>query len=150
MTGRRWERKLVRLLESEGWRTVPAGSSGSGTSLDRPDLVIGNAHVDLPPLGIEAKTTSNKARTIDETEAKQLRRWCDGFGAEPVIAVYWKRPNAGGKDYGGWWFRRLEDVRRSPSINADGGHHLRPRREDREEWAGMRDLNAGRLNGGNQ
>lgn len=145
MTGRRYERKLVRLFEENGWGTLPSGSSGSGTDFDRPDLLVGNATVDMPALGIEAKTTRQDAYTITEAEAEQLRRWCSNFGAAPVIAMYWKGPKGGNVSYGGWYFRRLSEVRRSPAENDSGGHNLRPRRENRETWAQISDLNAGRL-----
>lgn len=145
MTGRRWERKLVQLFESHGWATLPSGSSGSGTDFDRPDLAVGKSGSGLPPLGGEAKTTRDDAYTIREAEADQLRRWCERFGAVPVVAMYWKGPPGGNVSYGGWYFRRLGEVRRSPSENADGGHHLRPRREDRHEWAQIDDLDAGDL-----
>lgn len=143
MTGRRYERKLVQLFESEGWATLPSGSSGSGTDFDRPDLAVGNAAAGLPPLGIEAKTTRDDAYTIKESEVDQLEAWCEAFGAVPVIAMYWKGPQGGNTSYGGWYFRPAEEVRRSPAENADGGHHLRPRRGDRGEWGQIRHLNAG-------
>lgn len=146
VTGRRWERKLVRLFEENGWGTLPSGSSGSGTDFDRPDMLVGNTTSGVgAPLGIEAKTTAKDAITIRESEGDQLERWCANFGAAPVIAVYWKGPPGGNVSYGGWWFRELREVRRSPAENADGGHHYRPRREDRHGWASIDDLNDGRL-----
>ena len=148
MTGRRYERKLVRLFDDHGWRYVKSPSSGSGRTDDQPDLVVGKAPLGVPPLGIEAKTTAKDAYTIAEAEADQLRRWCEGFGAAPVIAMYWKGPAGGNVSYGGWWFLGLSEVRRSPSKNSGGGHHLRPRREDRHLWAGIGDLDEGRLMAG--
>lgn len=147
MTGSRYERKLIRLLREDGWRFVRSPSSGSGRTDDQPDIVASSSAVDLPPLGVEAKSTQKDAYTIKAAEADQLRRWCEGFGAAPVIAVYWKRPDGGGKDYGGWWFRGLPEVRRSPVENKRGEHHLRPRREDRHDWLSVSDLTAGRLPG---
>lgn len=149
MTGRRYERKLVKLFEENGWGTLPSGSSGSGTDFDRPDVVVGDASVvGLPTMGIEAKSTRKNAYTIDRSKADQLIRWCTNFGAMPVIAVYWKGPPGGNVSYGGWYFRRVSEVRRSPAENDEGTYHLRPRREDRHDWAQMDDLNAGRLTAG--
>lgn len=148
MTGRRYERKLVRLFDDHGWAYVPSPSSGSGRSDDQPDMVVGKSSLEMPPLGIEAKTTGKDAYTIEEGEADQLRRWCDAFGAAPVIAMYWKGPAGGNVSYGGWWFLGLEEVRRSPSENGSGGYHLRPRREDRHMWASIDDLDGGRLMAG--
>jgi Holliday junction resolvase len=146
MTGRRWERKLARLFDDNGWAFVKSPSSGSGRADDQPDLVAAKAAGGLEvPLGVEAKTTGEGALTVEAGEAEQLRGWCSRFGAAPVLAVYWKRRDGGGKDYGGWYFRALPEVRRSPVENKHGGHHLRPRREDRERWARMGDLEAGRL-----
>lgn len=146
MTGRRWERKLVVVFEDGGFAVIKSPSSGSGTDRDQPDMVVSSSMVEgLPPLAVEAKTTAKDAFTITEEEAQQLVRFANRFGAVPVVAMYWKRPNSGGKTYGGWYFRRLSEVRRSPAENEDGGHHLRPRREDRHEWASIEDLQAGRL-----
>lgn len=145
MTGRKWERKFVRTAEDDGWRCLPAGSSGSGTHRDRPDVLMGKAEADIPPLALELKTTRDNAETIAEAEADQLRRWAEGFGAVPAIGIYWKGPPGGNVSYGGWYFRELSEVRRSPQPNAAGGHHLRPRRENRREWAQFGDLNEGRL-----
>lgn len=145
MTGRRWERKLVVLLTENGWAVMKSPSSGSGTGRDQPDLLVGNAAVGLPPLAMEAKTSAKNAITIEEQEAEQLRRFAEDFGAVPVIAVYWKGQPGGNVSYGGWWFRELSEVRRSPVTNEGGGHHLRPRREDRRGWASPADLCAGRL-----
>ena len=96
MTGRRYERKLIRLFEENGWSFVKSPSSGSGRKDDQPDLVAGNTTSGFEcPLGIEAKTTAAHAYTIKEDEADMLRRWCSNFGAVPVIAVYWKGPPGG-------------------------------------------------------
>lgn len=145
MTGRDKERELVQEFEAKDWATLPSGGSGSGTDFDRPDLAASKSSVDLPPLGIEAKTSRDDAYTIKRDEAWQLKRWCAQFGAVPVVAFYWIGPPGGNLSYGGWWFQRIEDVRESPAENADGGHHLRPRRRNREDWRQLEDLNQGLL-----
>ena len=146
MTGRRYERRLVRLFEENGWAFVKSPSSGSGRRGDQPDLVAAKATSGMDaPLGVEAKVSREGALTIRAEEAEQLRRWCEGFGAAAVVAVYWKGEPGGNKGYGGWYFRALPEVRRSPVENENGGHHLRPRREDRQRWARISDLEAGRL-----
>jgi len=145
VSGRRYERKLVRAFEDRGWKTLPSGSSGSGTDSDRPDLLVGKAGLPMPPLAIEAKSTRQDAYTVREGEADQLRRWSVSFDAEPVLAFYWVGPPGGNTSYGGWWFRPLAAVRRSPAENGSGGHHLRPRRADRAKWASLDDLDHGRL-----
>jgi hypothetical protein len=142
VTGRDYERKFVNACDEEGVEVLLSGSSGSGTDDDRPDFVAGRGAARMP-VGGEIKTTRDNACTIPESEADQLRRWCERFGAEPVIVMYWKGPPGGNVSYGGWWIRALEGVRRSPAENADGGHHLRPRREDREEWSSPEDLIGG-------
>jgi len=144
VTGRRYERRLVNELDGAGFEVVKSPSSGSGTGRDQPDLLAGSARTGLV-VAVEAKSTRKDAYTVEEAEADQLERFAEHFGAEPVVAVYWKGPPGGNKSYGGWWFRRLGGVRRSPSENAAGGHHLRPRREDRTGWASVTDLARGRL-----
>lgn len=145
MTGRRYERKLIRQFDENGWAFVKSPSSGSGRSDDQPDMCVGKATVDMPPMGLEAKTTSDNAYTVPEDEADQLRRWCERFGAVPVVAIYWKGEPGGNVSYGGWYFRGLSEVRRSPVENDAGGRNLRPRRENRHTWAQQNDLNEGRL-----
>jgi Holliday junction resolvase len=145
MSGRRYERKLVSELSDAGWAFVKSPSSGSGRAEDQPDLVVGKATTGLPPLAIEAKTSRDGALTVPEPQAAALQRWAGTFGAAPLLAVYWVGPQGGNVSYGGWWFRPLTEVRRSPAENDAGGHHLRPRREDRGSWVQLADLEEGRL-----
>jgi len=143
MTGRRYERRLVNRLEDAGFTVVKSPSSGSGTGRDQPDLLAGAAGADRAPLAVEAKTTRDDAYTIKESEADQLERFAAAFGALPVVAMYWKGPRGGNTSYGGWWFARTDNVRRSPAENDRGGHHLRPRRENRQKWAQTSELRDG-------
>lgn len=136
------------MLDDAGWGVMKSPSSGSGTGRDQPDLLVGKATTDLPPLAMEAKTSAEDAYTIEAAEAEQLRAFSERFGAVPVIAMYWKGPPGGNVSYGGWWFNHLSEVRRSPTRNAAGTYHLRPRREDRHGWAQSGDLDAGRLTPG--
>lgn len=145
MTGRRYERKLVNLLDEHGWAVMKSPSSGSGTDRDQPDLLVGHSGVGLEPLAIEAKSTRKDAYTVRVSEADQLADFARDFGARPIIAMYWKGPPGGNTSYGGWWFRPLEEVRRSPAENDGGRHHLRPRREDREKWVQAGDITSGVL-----
>lgn len=144
MTGADYERALLSELHDRGFAFVRSPASGARAH-DQPDAVASKAGTGLGPLGIEAKSTAAEAYTIKEDEARQLRRWCSAFGATPVIALYWKGPPGGNVHYGGWRFRRLSLVRRSPVPNADGGFHLRPRREDRDEWNTADDIGNGQL-----
>lgn len=148
MTGRDYERRMVRAAAEEGVEVLLSGGSGSGTAGDRPDFVAGAGGALPRPLGGEAKTCKSDALTIKRSEVDQLERWCRAFGAEPVVAVYWKGPDGGNKHYGGWWIARVGDVRESPAENARGTHHLRPRRGDRGSWASWSDVAEGRLRAG--
>jgi Holliday junction resolvase len=141
------ERALWAGLEEDGFVCLPAGSSGSGTGGDRPDGLVGGGPPGLPVMAVEAKTTSKDAVTVEEAELEQLRAVAGGFGAEPVVAVYWKGGRGGSAYWGGWHFRHAEAVRRSPAENAGGGHHLRPRREDRGGWSDWPALLRGELPG---
>ena len=145
MTGREYERKLVSLLDDHGWAVMKSPSSGSGTARDQPDLLAGSMAVDMPPLAIEAKTTSKNAYTVESEEADQLVSFAVRFGAVPVVAMYWKGPPGGNKSYGGWYFREVSEIRWSSAKRKDGMHNLRPRREDRTEWAQIEDLQEARL-----
>lgn len=135
---------VCRRFDEEGFAVIKSPSSGSATKRDQPDFVVGDSRTGLLIAG-EAKSTRKDARTIPEGEAEQLRRFAERFGAEPVIAFYWIGPPGGNTHYGGWWFKPLFEVRRSSAENANGGHHLRPRREDRHDWASIEDLKEGRL-----
>lgn len=145
MTGRRYERKMVHAAADAGVEVLLSGGSGSGTDDDRPDFVAGAGGALERPLGGEAKTCKSDAFTIPRSEAEQLQRWCESFGAVPAVAVYWKGPDGGNTSYGGWWIRHLDAVRVSPAENSEGTHHLRPRREDRRSWASWDDVAAGDL-----
>jgi Holliday junction resolvase len=88
MRGVDYERLLARRLSKLGFAVVRAPSSGSGTKIDRPDIIAGYKGLIV---AIEVKTTSKKTIYIKKESINQLVRFSETFGAIPYIAVKFKR-----------------------------------------------------------
>lgn len=90
--GFREERELVNRLEKLGFAVLRAPASGAGTKLDRPDLVAGRRGFYIV---VEVKTTRRKVLYIRAESLEQLVRFAERFGAEPYLAVKFKRSGYG-------------------------------------------------------
>ncbi|MCS7112578.1 MAG: Holliday junction resolvase Hjc [Nitrososphaerota archaeon] len=87
MRGIDYERLLARRLSRLGFAVVRAPSSGSGTKMDRPDIIAGRRGLIV---AIEVKTTSRRRIYVGEKGVEQLVRFSECFGATPYIAVKFK------------------------------------------------------------
>lgn len=87
MKGIDYERLLARKLSKLGFAVVRAPSSGSGTRIERPDIIAGRRGL---VLAIEVKTTSKKKVYVREEGLKRLIRFSEKFGATPYVAVKFK------------------------------------------------------------
>ncbi|MEM2739356.1 MAG: Holliday junction resolvase Hjc [Candidatus Bathyarchaeia archaeon] len=87
MRGTDYERLLARRLSRLGFAVVRAPSSGSGTKMDRPDIIAGRRGL---VIAIEVKTTSKRKIYVREGGVEQLIRFSEAFGATPYIAVKFK------------------------------------------------------------
>ena len=90
--GFREERELVNRLERLGFAVLRAPASGSGTKSDRPDMVAGRRGFYV---ALEVKTTSRRVLYIRGESIDQLVRFSKKFGAEPYLAVKFKRSGYG-------------------------------------------------------
>lgn len=101
--GSKAERELLHLFWAKGWATIRSAGSGS-MKYPGPDLIAGNK---TRKLAIECKSTKKKKQYLEEYDVKQLRDFCDIFGAEPWFAVRFAR-----KD---WLFLNLDDIEKTES-----------------------------------
>lgn len=101
--GSKAERELLHLFWSRKWACLRSAGSGS-MKYPGPDLIAGNK---TRKLAIECKSTKKKKQYLEEYDVKQLRDFCDIFGAEPWFAVRFAR-----KD---WLFLNLDDIEKTES-----------------------------------
>ncbi len=81
------ERELLHTLVSHGFAVVRAAGSGS-TSVDACDLVAGTAG---KAFAIEVKACVASRQYFQDEQMKELQRFADAFGAQPILAVKWTR-----------------------------------------------------------
>ncbi|MBS3101446.1 Holliday junction resolvase [Candidatus Woesearchaeota archaeon] len=99
--GTKAERELLHLFWAKEWATIRSAGSGS-MKYPGPDLIASNkARV----LAIECKSTKKNKQYLEEYDIKQLKDFCDIFGAEPWFAVRFSR-----KD---WLFLSIEDIEKT-------------------------------------
>jgi Holliday junction resolvase len=97
MTGARIERQLVNTYTSLGWGALRTPSSGSATSRDLPDVITGRPHPDATDVAnseayaIEVKATSGTTAYTGRDELDALKRFASMFGAQPLLAAYFKQ-----------------------------------------------------------
>ena len=99
--GYKAEIELLHMFWSKKWATMRSAGSGS-MKYPGPDLIASNK---VRTLAIECKSTKDKKKYLDEYDVKQLKEFCDIFGAEPWFAVRFTR-----KD---WLFLSLEDIEKT-------------------------------------
>lgn len=102
--GFREERELVNRLERLGFAVLRAPASGARTKLDRPDILAGRRGYCI---AVEVKTTKGKVLYVRAESLEQLVRFADRFGAEPYLAVKFKKS---GYD---WLLLKPEQVKRT-------------------------------------
>lgn len=89
MRGIRDERELVNKLWQHGFAVLRAPASGSATKMMRPDIIAGNAQLNLQ-LAIEVKTTWDKVIYITRESIDQLVTFAKRFGCQPILAIKFK------------------------------------------------------------
>src|SRR3989338_11559293 len=99
--GYKAEIELLHMFWSKKWATMRSAGSGS-MKYPGPDLIASNK---VRTLAIECKSTKDKKKYLDEYDVKQLKDFCDIFGAEPWFAVRFTR-----KD---WLFLSIEDIEKT-------------------------------------
>jgi Holliday junction resolvase - archaeal type len=111
MTGADMERRLVTALDDLGYGVIRAPASGGGTTRDMPDVLAGKA--DERPLAIELKTTHSHNAYVRDTEDVALARFCERFGADPILGFLFKQPGQRRRV----WLCKADECRLT-----DGGH----------------------------
>jgi len=97
MAGARYERQLVNTYTSLGWGALRVPTSGSATDRDLPDVLTGHPHPDATDVAnseayaIEVKATSGTTAYTGRDELDALTRFASAFGAQPLIAAYFKQ-----------------------------------------------------------
>jgi Holliday junction resolvase len=97
MAGARYERQLVNTLTDLGWGALRVPTSGSATDRDLPDVLTGRPHPDDTDVAnseayaIEVKATSQTTAYAGRDELDALERFANRFGAQPLVAAYFKQ-----------------------------------------------------------
>ena len=99
--GSQAERELLHMFWSRGVACLRSAGSGS-MKYPGPDLIVSNK---IRTLAVECKSTKKNKKYLDEEDIKQLREFCNIFGAEPWFAVKFARMN--------WLFLSLEDIEKT-------------------------------------
>ena len=81
------ERKLIEMLRSQGYVCVRVAGSGRAR-FEQPDIIASNRK---RLLSIECKHISANSVYISKEEVHALKEFSKKFGAEPIIAVRFKK-----------------------------------------------------------
>ena len=101
--GSKAERELLHMFWSKKWPCLRSAGSGS-MQYPGPDLIVGKRGKNRI-LAIECKSSKDKKIYLNNYDIKQLKDFCNIFGAEPWFAVRFAR-----KD---WLFLSLEDIEKT-------------------------------------
>lgn len=99
--GTKAERELLHMFWAKGFAAIRSAGSGS-MKYPGPDLIVSNKS---RRLAVECKSTKKNKKYLDEADIKQLKEFCDIFGAEPWFAVRFARMD--------WLFLSLEDIEKT-------------------------------------
>ena len=92
------ERELIHMFWHNNWAAVRIAGSGS-SQYPSADIIASNAKRRLV---IESKLTKDPKKYFSKEEIEQLKIFSEKFGAEPWIAIKFKRDS--------WYFLRLADL----------------------------------------
>lgn len=109
--GARRERELRNYFrEMDGYEAIRTPASGSGTTMDLPDLFVGREGD--APIAVEAKSGAAGGNIyVKEDEVDALLRFAAAFNAVPMLAGRWDGDTT-------WYFEDARDVPRT-----DGGNY---------------------------
>lgn len=117
--GTRRERELVNLIDAtDEWAVMRAPASGSATTRELPDLLMGNGDRFY---AVEAKSSGGDPIYLDEREIDDLYYFSVKFGATALVAARFDAergdPWYGNDDDSGWRFFDPRALHRTPSGN---------------------------------
>ena len=95
------ERELIHMFWGKGWSAVRIAGSGS-SKYPSADILASNI---ARKITIEAKLTKNPKKYFNKQEIDQFKLFSSKFGAEPWIAVKFKKIE--------WFFVSLEDLEKT-------------------------------------
>jgi Holliday junction resolvase len=95
------ERELIHLFWKNKWVAVRVAGSGS-SHYPSCDVLASNS---IKSLAIEAKLTKDPKKYFSKQEIDDLKLFAEGFGAEPWIAIKFKRDR--------WYFLRVRDLEKT-------------------------------------
>jgi Holliday junction resolvase len=115
--GDQTERNIVRKFHDGGWVAQRAAASGSATTNELPDVILGKGGIGF---AAEEKTTSRDQIYVDKDKIRQLIRYSNGFGMHAVAIGRFKGERA-------WYFYSLEELERTSKnyIGRKGDEQLR-------------------------
>ncbi len=95
------ERELLHMFWSRGFACIRSAGSGS-MKYPGPDLIASN---NIRKLAVECKTTKSNKQYLDKHDIRQLKEFCEIFGAEPWFAVKFSGMQ--------WLFLSFEDIEKT-------------------------------------
>lgn len=104
------EREILHKFWDNGFVAMRAPASGA-IKYPSPDLLVGNA---ARKLAIECKSTSSKSQYISSEQVESLKTFASIFGAEPWIAVRFRKSSS---EKEGWYFLSLDDLKETKGSN---------------------------------
>lgn len=96
------ERELIHMFWNNAWACIRSAGSGS-MSFPSPDILAGNA---VRKIAVESKVSTKPNKYFLKEEIKQLKNFCEYFGAEPWIALKFRNKE--------WFFFNIEDLKETP------------------------------------
>lgn len=99
--GTKAERELLHMFWAKCFGCLRSAGSGS-MKYPGPDLVVSNK---VRTLAIECKSSKDKKIYLNDYDVKQLKDFCNIFGAEPWFAVRFARKE--------WLFLSIEDIEKT-------------------------------------
>lgn len=110
--GSDYERKLAKTLTDHDWAVMRAGSSGSATTDDRPDVLAGNGN---HAWAIEAKFASERNIYVEEAEVDALVRFAERLGVQAMLLPRWNTREVEAADVADWYVVPAFRAGRTPS-----------------------------------
>lgn len=104
--GMQQERNLVKFLNNKGYVSFRVPGSGGGTNRPLPDVMAGNGKNHY---AIEFKSSNGDYIHIPSKKIYNLRVFCEGFGAIPIVCAKFSYLN--------YFFIHIDKLRYTKDLN---------------------------------